>query len=77
MDNAKYQWGNKVAVMADIINDGSYPNKAEGETIVVKGEAGRVRQVGQDEEKTTYLYIVEFGDRLVGCFEDELEIIED
>lgn len=77
MDNAKYQWGNKVVAASDIINDGSYPNKAEGELIVVKGEEGRVRQIGQDEEKTSYLYIVEFGDRLVGCFEDEIKIIED
>lgn len=77
MDNAKYQWGNRVVAATDIINDGSYPNKAEGEVIVAKDEAGVVRQIGQDEEKTTYLYIVEFGDRLVGCFEDEIEIIED
>lgn len=77
MDNAKYQWGNRVVAATDIINDGSYPNKAEGEVIVAKDEAGVVRQIGQDEEKITYLYIVEFGDRLVGCFEDELEIIED
>ena len=73
MENAKYQWGNQVVAVSDIINDGSYPNKAEGELIVSKGEIGRVRQIGQDEEQTTYIYIVEFGDKLVGCFEDELD----
>lgn len=73
MENAKYQWGSQVTAISDIINDGSYPNKAEGELIVAKGEIGRVRQIGQDEEQTTYIYIVEFGDKLVGCFEDELD----
>lgn len=76
MDGAKYRWGDKVKVMNDIWNDGSYPGVEENEVLVFQGQQGHVLQVGKDEGGK-FLYVVEFGDKLVGCFEEELSKIQD
>ncbi len=76
MEGSKYQWGDKVRVMNDIWNDGSYPEVDANEVLVLQGAQGYVLQVGKDEGGK-FLYVVEFGDKLVGCFEEELSKTQD
>lgn len=68
-----YRPGQHVAAAADLFNDGSYPDAAEGALLVPSGAAGEVVQVGLHMESGTNVYMVEFAHRrMVGCFEDEL-----
>ncbi len=76
MEGSKYRWGDKVRVMNDIWNDGSYPEAKENEVLVLQGAQGYVLQVGKDEGGK-FLYVVEFGDKLVGCFEEELSKVQE
>ena len=71
----KYNWGQRVLASADLYNDGSFPNVAEGELLVKSGEAGEVVNVGNHVETNSPVYLVEFADnRVVGCLEDELAV---
>lgn len=70
----KFQWGQAVVAVADLVNDGSYPDMAEDALLVAGGSKGEVVQTGVHEESNTPVYIVEFpGGRVVGCLEEELD----
>jgi nitrogen fixation protein NifZ len=69
----KYQWGQRVKVLADLVNDGTFPD-AEPEAVLAReGETGDIVQVGTHTDTNTPIYLVEFGERLVvGCLEEEI-----
>ena len=69
----KFQWGQRVAALADLTNDGSFPD-AELEALLVSvGDEGEIVQVGMHTDSNTPVYLVEFGERLVvGCMEEEI-----
>lgn len=68
-----YQWGQKVSVEADILNDGSYPGHEPEALLVAAGSEGEIVQVGHHEEANIPVYLVEFpGGYVIGCFEEEL-----
>ena len=68
-----YQWGQKVRAMADLVNDGSFPDHPADALLVAAGAVGEVVNVGHHGESNTPVYLVEFSERLVvGCFEEEL-----
>ncbi|WP_045225193.1 nitrogen fixation protein NifZ [Methyloterricola oryzae] len=68
-----YQWGQKVCVEADILNDGSYPGHEPEALLVAAGTEGEIVQVGYHEEAKIPVYLVEFpGGYVIGCFEEEL-----
>lgn len=70
----KFQWGQAVVTVADLVNDGSYPEMAEDALLVASGSKGEVVQTGMHEESNTPVYIVEFSDgKVVGCLEHEIE----
>jgi nitrogen fixation protein NifZ len=70
----KYQWGQPVKTVVDLVNDGSYPDVAEDELLVASGTCGEIVQTGVHEESNTPVYIVEFPDgKVIGCLEQELE----
>ena len=70
----RYQWGQRVQAAADLFNDGSYPEQPLEALLVQCGEAGEVMQVGHHTDSGTVVYMVEFAlNRVVGCFEQELE----
>lgn len=75
MEGAKYQWGDQVKASNDIHNDGTFPQVEENAVLVYQGEQGYILQVGK-EEGGVFLYVVEFGGKMVGCFEDELSNIQ-
>lgn len=70
----KFQWGQAVITLIDLVNDGSYPDMAADALLVSCGSKGDVVQTGMHEESNTPVYIVEFaGGRVIGCLEHEIE----
>lgn len=70
----KFQWGQPVKTVVDLVNDGSHPGAEENALLVASGTLGEVAQTGMHEESNTPVYIVEFPDgKVVGCLEQELE----
>lgn len=70
----KFQWGQPVKTLVDLVNDGSYPEVPEEALLVASGSQGEIVQTGMHEESNTPVYIVEFPDgKVVGCLEEELE----
>ena len=69
----RYDWGQRVAALVDLRNDGSFPDSPPDALLVGQGSAGEVVQVGQHAASGTPVYMVEFGGRrVVGCLEHEI-----
>jgi nitrogen fixation protein NifZ len=70
----KFQWGQRVRCLIDLVNDGSYPNAAEDALLAAAGTIGEIVQVGSHVDSNTPVYIVEFDEKyVIGCLEDEIE----
>ncbi len=70
----KFDWGQRVRATTDLVNDGSYPDRAEDELLVKSGDMGEIVNVGMHVESETPVYLVEFSPQLVvGCLEEEIE----
>ncbi len=69
----KYQWGQPVVALTDLINDGSYPGTELDALLIASGTCGEIVQTGMHEESNTPIYLVEFpGGKVVGCLEPEI-----
>lgn len=75
----KFQWGQRVSALAEIFNDGSYPEVAEDQLLVPPGTEGEIVQIGHHEEANLPIYMVEFsglklgsGPCVIGVFEEEI-----
>jgi len=72
-----YQWGQRVAALIDLRNDGTYPEAPVDALLVAAGAVGEIVQVGTHTDSNTPIYLVEFGERLVvGCLEEEIVPLE-
>ncbi len=74
----KYEYGEKVRVIRNLRNDGTFPGAPAGRLLIRRGAIGYVRDVGtflQDQ----LIYSVDFIDdgRMVGCREQELQPADD
>ncbi len=74
----KFEYGEKVRVVRNVRNDGTYPGKPAGRLLVRRGSVGFVRDVGtflQDQ----LIYSIDFLDTgiRVGCREQELQLESD
>jgi nitrogen fixation protein NifZ len=74
----KFEYGEKVRVVRNLRNDGTYPGEPTGRLLVRRGSVGYVRDLGtflQDQ----LIYSVDFLDdnRRVGCREQELQLASD
>jgi nitrogen fixation protein NifZ len=70
----KYQWGQRVRCLIDLVNDGSYPNADEDAVLAAAGAVGEIVQVGSHVDSNTPVYIVEFEEKyVIGCLEEEIE----
>jgi nitrogen fixation protein NifZ len=74
----KYEYGQKVRVVRNLRNDGTYPGEPTGRLLIRRGSVGFVRDVGtflQDQ----LIYSVDFLDNglRVGCREQELQLESD
>jgi nitrogen fixation protein NifZ len=68
-----YQYGDRVRLVRNVRNDGTYPGIPTGTLLMRRGEVGHVLNVGtflQDQ----LIYTVHFlaSDRRIGCREEEL-----
>ncbi len=71
--DAKYQWGQPVLTVQDIINDGSYPDAPVDSMLAAKDSKGEIVNVGLVEETGEPIYLVEFPDgKVIGVFEEEI-----
>ena len=69
----KYREGQRVCALADLYNDGTYPDLPVETLLVNKGTVGEVVQCGRHEEMNIPVYMVDFETkRVVGCLEEEL-----
>jgi nitrogen fixation protein NifZ len=70
----KYEWGQRVQVVEDLFNDGSYPDQPADALLAKTGDMGEIVNIGTIEETKRPLYLVEFeGSRyVIGCLEEEL-----
>jgi len=69
----RYQWGQPVVALIDLVNDGSYPDCAADELLAGNGSTGEVVQVGTIIEGQIPIYLVSFPNgRVVGCREEEI-----
>jgi nitrogen fixation protein NifZ len=74
MSGPKFDWGMRVRATTDLVNDGSYPDRAEDELLVSTGSLGEIVNIGAHVETETTIYLVEFSPQLVvGCLEEEIE----
>jgi nitrogen fixation protein NifZ len=72
-----YEWGQRVRAVGDLRNDGSHPGAPENALLVARGDVGEIVQVGSHTESNTPVYLVEFnGHMVVGCFEEEISLVE-
>jgi nitrogen fixation protein NifZ len=71
----KFQWGQRVRCLTDLVNDGTYPNADEDAVLAAAGAVGEIVQVGSHVDSNTPIYIVEFEEKFViGCLEEEIEL---
>lgn len=71
----KYDWGMRVVALADLLNDGSYPDREPDALLVGVGTVGEVVQVGRHTDTDTPVYLVEFPDGgVIGCLEEEIAL---
>ena len=71
----KFQWGQRVRCLIDLVNDGSYPNADEDAVLAAAGAVGEIVQVGSQVDSNTPVYIVEFEEKyVIGCLEEEIEL---
>ncbi|KAF2992350.1 nitrogen fixation protein NifZ [Methylocystis sp. MJC1] len=72
--SARYDWGQRVRATTDLVNDGSYPDRAQDELLVKNGDLGEIVNVGTHVDTEIVIYLVEFSPQLViGCLEEEIE----
>lgn len=71
----KYEWGQRVTALIDLLNDGSYPDMPENALLVALGTAGEIVQIGYHEAANLPVYMVEFDTPkpcVVGVMEEEI-----
>jgi nitrogen fixation protein NifZ len=67
-----YAWGQRVIALDDLLNDGSHPECAIDAVLAPRGSVGEVVKVGHAPELNEPVYLVQFGNSVVGCLEIEL-----
>ncbi|AFL68311.1 nitrogen fixation protein NifZ [Sulfurospirillum barnesii] len=79
-ERAKFFLGQKVKLLEDVKNDGTYPYLPVGSVMIEKGSQGYIRSIG-DFLQVIRVYEVHFLDsraevEIIGCREHELEALE-
>ena len=69
----KFRIHQRVVALQDLVNDGSYPDAAADELLVASGSCGDVVRIGRHTETAAFIYVIDFGRRVLGCVEHELD----
>lgn len=80
-EEPKFKEGQKVRLVVDIVNDGTYPHAAIGTLMMPKGQIGYIKDMGEFLQ-VIRVYEVHFVGsdmevEIVGCREHELEAMDD
>jgi nitrogen fixation protein NifZ len=80
-DEPLFKEGQKVELLEDIVNDGTYPHSKIGELMMPKGATGYIKSMG-DFLQVIRVYEVNFiGSNMeleiIGCREHELKAVDD
>jgi nitrogen fixation protein NifZ len=67
-----YAWGQRVIALDDLVNDGSYPERALDALLAARGSVGEVVNIGHAPDLNEPVYLVQFDGCVVGCLEIEL-----
>jgi nitrogen fixation protein NifZ len=80
-DEAKFHVGQKVKLLEDVVNDGTYPHNPIGSLMMPKSSIGYIKSVGEFLQVIRVYEVHFFGTDMdvdvVGCREHELEAMED
>jgi len=80
-DEAKFHAGQKVKLLEDIVNDGTYPHTPIGTLMMPKDSIGYIKTMGDFLQVIRVYEVHFFGTQMpvdaVGCREHELEAMED
>jgi len=66
---ARYQWGQQVVALVDLVNDPDHPAEA---VLAEVGSEGEIVQVGHHTEANQPVYMVDFNGLVIGCLEEEI-----
>jgi nitrogen fixation protein NifZ len=67
-----YAWGQWVIALDELVNDGSYPDRAVDALLAARGALGEIVKIGHAQELNEPVYLVQFEGCVVGCLEIEL-----
>lgn len=81
-EEAKFGMGQKVKLLEDIVNDGTYPHSPIGTLMMPKGSIGYIKSIGEFLQvirvyEVHFLGVENAPVEIVGCREHELEAMED
>lgn len=80
-DEPKYHKGQKVQLLTDVVNDGTYPHSPIGTLMMKKGSVGYIKTMGEFLQVIRIYEVHFFGVdapvEIVGCREHELEALEE
>ena len=72
-----FELGDKIRVLNDVRNDGTYPGRPVGEVLIKAGDIGYVQSIGTYLQ-VYYIYGIDFFERrmIVGMRAKELELVD-
>jgi len=80
-EDAKFKEGQKVELLEDVVNDGTYPHSKIGELMMPKGSIGYIKSMGEFLQVIRVYEVHFFGTNMeveiIGCREHELKAVDD
>ncbi len=81
-EKAKFGVGQKVQLLSDIVNDGTYPHAKIGTLMMPKGSVGYIKSIGEFLQvirvyEVHFFGVLDVPVEIVGCREHELLALED
>lgn len=80
-EKAKFCLGQKVKLLEDVKNDGTYPHSQIGELMMPKGSIGYIKKIGEFLQVVRVYEVHFLGSQMdvevVGCRESELQAMEE
>lgn len=81
-EKPKFGVGQKVELVSDIVNDGTYPHAKIGTLMMPKGSVGYIKSIGEFLQvirvyEVHFFGVLDMPVEIVGCREHELNALED
>jgi len=80
-EEPKFKMGQKVKLLEDVVNDGTYPHAKIGTLMMPKGQIGYIKDMGEFLQVIRVYEVHFIGSdmevEILGCREHELEAVDD